>query len=416
MIVRNKGLWFGLLAFTVSFSIWVIYAAIGIQLRQDLGINSIELGILLASPVLTGALLSIPAGFLAQRFNSKNCFALQMLACLPPLFILPHAQSFVEYFLLGMWLGIAGTSFTFGISYVQQTTDQRQGFAMGIFGAGNAGAVITLGLSPWLIETWGFSNLGPAFALLAGTALLLFWVFAPNPDRKPLVQRPPSSLLALLSKLQIWRFGLYYFFVFGSFLALTLWLPSYYNNSYQLNNKQALAFTLVFVGISSSARAVGGWLTDRYGGRTINWSVFWVCLVCLFFLSYPTTTMTIHGIDKDVALAIQISLWPFSLLIWVMAVALGFGRASVVKLIHDYYPEQLPQVMGIVVALGAVGACILPIAFGAAEQLMGFYSASFMLLYALLALCMIVMHFANKADRQQGRFVSAVENNFLEFD
>lgn len=416
MALKNQALWFGFIAFTVNFSIWVLYAALGINLHFDLAIDSVELGLLLASPVLSGAIFNVFAGYLAQRYSPKKCFSWQMIASLPALLLLAHAQTLQDYMLVGIGLGISGTAFTFGLSYIRDHFSQsKTGLAMGVFGAGNCGAVITLFVSPLVIETWGFNNIGYFYASILSVTAIAFARFAPTAP--PMLHfSNKGSMRSLLSRLQIWRFGLYYFFVFGSFLALLLWLPTYYVNAYSLSPSQAMAFCLVFVGSSSLARAVGGWLSDQYGGRTINWSVFWICLVCLFFLCYPPTTMTIHGINKDVEITIEIGLWAFSFLIWIIAIAIGFGRASVIKLIYDYYPQQLPQAAGLVAAMGALGGSLLPIAFGLAEKWLGIHSASFMLLYGLLAFCMVSMHFANKSDRQRQRVISASKNNFLEFD
>ena len=130
-------------------------------------------------------------------------------------------------------------------------------------------------------------------------------------------------------------------FVFGGFLALTLWLPQFYVAQYGLTLKMASFATLLFTVPAALVRALGGWFADYFGARTINWMVFWVCLVCLFFLSYPPTTMTIHGIDQDLSVHIYTPMWLFTALIFVMGVAMGFGKASVYRLIYDYYPGTL---------------------------------------------------------------------------
>jgi NNP family nitrate/nitrite transporter-like MFS transporter len=164
------------------------------------------------------------------------------------------------------------------------------------------------------------------------------------------------------------------------------------------------------------ARAAGGWFADRFGARTVNWSVFWICLVCLFFLSYPPTTMIIHGVEKDVNIYIELNVWIFTALLLVIGLAQGFGRASVYKLINDYYPEQMGSVGGMVAMLGALGGCTLPVLFGMAVDWVGVYSACFMLLYGVLAACMLLMHLAIKRERHEQRMRDAIANNFLEQD
>jgi len=412
----NRALWMATIAFAVNFAVWVLYAVVALELEASLGLSSTELGVLLASPMLTGAILRIPLGMLADRYNPKHLFTLQMLAVAPALFLIPLMESVTDYIWLGLWIGISGASFTIGIRYVSDWYERNmQGTAMGVFGAGNAGAAVTLALAPILIEHWGWQSVGPAYGMgLLVMALLFAWL---APTRIPGMEiQKPASALKNLCKLQVWRFGLYYYFVFGSFLALIMWLPQYYVHAYGLTHNQAMAFTLFFATTSSMVRALGGWFSDRYGGRAVNWSVFWICIVCLFFLSYPPTTMTIHGVDRDVHLNIELNVWVFSFLIFVIGIAQGFGRASVYKIIHDYYPTQMGTVGGFVAALGALGGCTLPVAFGIAVDGVGIYSACFMLLYGVLACCMVAMFFANKADRFRHRLEDARSHNFLQED
>ncbi len=412
----KRALTMATLAFAANFAVWILYAVLGLELQQSFNLSATELGLMFAAPMLTGALSRIPCGILADRYNPKHLFTLQMLVVTPALFLLPYMQTFSHYLWLGLWIGLSGASFTIGIRYICDWFERSgQGTAMGIFGAGNAGAAITLAVAPAIIQRWDWSSIGPSYGLgLLLTALLFAWL-APSRTRANTPNKV-SPIIIELGSLRLWRLGLYYYFVFGSFLALIMWLPQYYVNAYGLSYNQAMAFTLFFAATSSMVRALGGWFADRHGGRAVNWNVFWICIACLFFLSYPPTTMTIHGVDKDVHLNIEINVWLFSLLIFIIGIAQGFGRASVYKIIHDYYPTQMGSVGGFVAAIGALGGCTLPIAFGLAVDIIGIYSACFMLLYGVLAFCMIVMFFANKADRLRDRIHHAEQHNFLHDD
>jgi len=416
----NRALTLATLAFAASFSVWTLYAALALPVSDQLDLNFTELGLMLAAPMLTGALTRIPAGLLADRTSPKRLFVWQMIAVLPALALLPLATEYSHYILIGLWLGLAGASFTFGIRYITDFFPRHlQGTSMGIFGVGNAGAAITLITAPFIISQLGWQWLGPVYGLGLMVITLIFSLLAPSsPNNQALDQRqsPGSSLLKTLRHIHVWRLGLYYYFVFGSFLALLLWLPHYYMKAYGLDTGQAMAFTLFFVATSSVVRALGGWFSDRYGGRTVNWSVFWVCLVCLFFLSYPPTTMTIHGVNQDVQLTISINVWVFTGLLFIIGIAQGFGRASVYKIIHDTYPEKMGEVGGVVAAIGALGGCTLPIIFGVIVDWIGIYRACFMLLYGVLAVCMIAMYLAIQAERFQVRLAEANRYNFLEDD
>lgn len=407
------------LAFAACFSVWTLYSVIGIELKKTLDLSATEFGLLLAAPIFTGAVFRVPIGFLAERVSCRNLFFWQMLLTAPPLFYLPYIETFQGYILLGFLFGFSGVSFTIGIRYITDWFDtKRQGFALGVFGAGNAGAAITLILVPFIVDQSSWQAIGNVYGIGMVVMALIFRIFAPeiNHYYKKAIRNDFAYLMAPLKDLQVWRFGLYYYFVFGSFLALILWLPQYYVEAYDLTLNQSMALTLLFVISSSLVRAVGGWFSDTFGARAVNWGAFWICMVCLFFLSYPPTTMIIHGVNKDVEMSFEVNVWLFTLLIFIIGLAQGFGRASVYKIIYDYYPNHMGSVGGLIAALGGLGGCTLPILFGFSVDLIGVYSACFMLLYGVLAACMIAMHFAIKAERQQNLLREAIANNFLEQD
>lgn len=405
------------LAFAANFSVWTLYAVMGISIQESLNLTATEFGFLLAAPMLTGALLRLPIGLLCEIYSSRKLFIGQMVIIIPAIFALRWVDTYSGYILIGFLIGISGVSFTIGIRYVSAWFESRQqGYAMGVFGAGNAGAAITLALAPQIINYWGWDAIGLFYSIGMIIMVVLFILLAPE-ETKYMQKRRNRNFdyhLAPLKEIQVWRFGLYYYFVFGSFLALILWLPQYYMSAYKLDLETAMLFTLIFVTSSSMVRALGGWFSDRYGGRAVNWSVFWVCLVCLFFLSYPPTTMIIHGVEKDVNLFIEINVWVFTFLIFIIGIAQGFGRASVYKIIQDYYPDHMGSVGGTVATIGALGGVTLPVLFGVAVDLVGIHTACFMLLYGVLALCMAVMYFSIKREQHKKLVRDAIANNFLE--
>ncbi|MFN3709745.1 MAG: MFS transporter [Alishewanella aestuarii] len=412
--LAGRALLLATLAFAGCFSVWTLYAVMGLDIQQQLALSATEYGILLAAPIFSGALLRIPLGLLADRYNARLLWLGLMLSCIPALALLPLVSSFYGYLTTGLWFGLSGVSFTFGIRYVTDWfASRQQGLAMGLFGVGNAGVAITFILVPIIVAWCGWQWVGPVYAVGLALLLVLFWLLSPPSPKTAGPTASPLTLRQLVRDARVWRFSLYYYFVFGGFLALLLWLPQYYMQAYAMNAQQAMAFTLFFVATSSMVRALGGWFADRYGGRAVNWSVFWVCLVCLFFLSYPPTTLIIHGLEKDVQLEISVNVWWFTALIFVIGVAQGFGRASVYKVIHDYYPKHMGAVGGFVAAIGGLGGCTLPVLFGLAQDALGIVTGCFMILYGVLALCMITMFFANQAAQYQQRLQDARSNNFL---
>lgn len=420
MTAINNQKWYGLgvctVAFAANFAAWTLFAILGLQIRSDLNLTDTAFGLLLATPILTGAVACLVCGILAERFSARVIFFSQTLIVALSLFTLPYAETFGQFLAFGLVLGISGGTFATGVSYVSSWFEGAlQGTAMGIFGAGNAGAAITNLVAPIIMLKYGWQAVPNYYGVVLLVVAVLFWVFT-RPAPKCLDSKETQPLtegLRPLRELRVWRFGLYYYFVFGGFLALTLWLPQYYVGEYGLDLKTASFVTLLFTLPAAIVRALGGWFADNFGARRMNWLVFWVCLVCLFFLSYPPTTMTIHGIERDLFLDIRISLWMFVLLTFVVGLAMGFGKASIFRIIYDYYPENVGAVGGAVSAIGALGGFSLPILFGIAADQTGIRSSCFMLLYGVLAGCMVLMFYAIKLDAFKQRVSQARADEFL---
>lgn len=411
-----RALFVATIAFAANFSIWTLYAVLAIDIQTKLSLSALELGVLLSSPIVSGALLRIPLGIISERVSPRRLWIILMWLQLPPLIILPYIESFWGYVWVGLWFGISGGSFTLGVRYVTDWFGSaRQGFALGVFGVGNAGAAISFILVPLLAAKFGWQWTGPLYALAMLPAILLFTLGAPKGAYQPIKKvEHIRSVFSFLKENAVWRYSLYYYFVFGSFLALILWLPQYYMQVYDLDISEAMGFTLFFVMTSSMVRALGGWFADRYGARAVNWSVFWVCLVCLFFLSYPPTTMTIHGLEHNVHLTVEVNVWLFTFLIFVIGIAQGLGRASVLRSLYDHYPHDMGRIGGWVAFIGALGGCTLPLAFGFIQDLLGIASGAFMVLYAVLALCMILMFLAIRKERYQRALQQALSNDFYQ--
>lgn len=397
------------IAFAANFAVWTLFSILGIKIKQDLGLTDTQFGVLIATPILTGSISRLPLGILTDLFGGRRVFTLLMLCIVPAIYSITLATAYWHYLLIGLFVGLAGGSFAVGIAYTSAWFEkERQGTAMGIFGAGNAGAAVTNLAAPLLIVAYGWDSVPTIYAICMLVVIGMFWIFTfedPAHADKTVARKKLclKTQLAPLKEARVWRFGLYYYFVFGGFVALALWLPKYYIGQFNVDLKTASFLTLLFTLPSGLIRALGGWFSDKYGGRTINWWVFWICLVCLFFLSYPPTTMIIHGIEKDISVGIELTVVPFTVLVFIVGIAMGFGKASVYKVINDYYPTQMGSVGGMVGVLGGLGGFTLPIMFGAAADYTDVRSSCFMLLYAVLAACMILMHYAIKAEKLKAK-------------
>lgn len=418
---QSSALLMSTLAFVVCFAVWTLLAVIGVQIRSELQLSETEFGLLLASPMLSGALARLPVGILVERIGGRALMPVVMLLVAMPVYFLSKAQSYQQFLLAGFLLGLAGSTFAVGIHYVSAWFGPaHQGLVMGIFGAGTLGAAITNLIAPLIMFAYGWRMVPEVFALGLLVIALLFWlVTSEDPFTEGMSRERQPSLKEQclpLADMRVWRFGLYYFFCLGGYVALALWLPGYLVSHYELDLQTASFYTLIFTLPGALMRILGGWLADKVGARQVNWTVFWVALVCLFFLSYPPTTMIIHGINTEVSITLVMPLWLFMALILVVGMVLGLGQASVYRIIYDYYPERMGVVGGAVGVFGGIGGFLLPVLFGLAADWVGVRSSCFMLMYGLLALCMVVMYYGIRWEERSQRWQDAVANNFLWLD
>jgi NNP family nitrate/nitrite transporter-like MFS transporter len=398
---RRRALWASTGAFTVCFAVWTIFSIIGVKIKQDLGLSDTKFGILVGTPILTGSLIRLALGIWATQYGGRVVYVIVMLSAAVATFLLSHAYDYPTFLLAALGVGIAGGSFAVGITYVSKWYDQeRQGTALGIFGSGNVGAAVTKFLAPFVMVAYGWERVAEIWALaLLVTAAAFFFLTKDEPDlarRRQRRERPQSFLeqLAPLKKLQVWRFGLYYFFVFGAFVALALWLPRYYTGVYGLDIGIAGLLGGTYSAAGSLFRVLGGVLSDRFGARRVMYWTFISCVACTFVLSYPATEYAIHGIKGPITFSFGVGLVPFLLVTLVLGFSMSLGKAAVYKHIPIYYPDNVGSVGGVVGMIGGLGGFVLPIAFGAMNDLTGVWTSCFMLLFALVAVALTWMHFA----------------------
>ena len=396
------------LAFAVNFAVWVMFSVIGIKIKAELNLNETEFGLLVATPILTGSLVRLPLGILTDRYGGRIVFFIQMLLVAIPTWLLSYATEYWHYLTLGLFVGLAGGSFAVGIAYTSAWfSKERQGTAMGIFGAGNAGSSLTKFIAPLIIGAFGAWQMVPkVYAVAMVVMAVLFWFFTyPDPlhEKGMAENRVRPSLGQQLTPLldaRVWRFGLAYAFVFGGFVALALWLPKYYVGEYGLPLATAAFLTIFFDLPSGAIRALGGWASDKWGGNTVTWWVLWISLICLFLLSYPPTTLVIHGIKGDIAVNLGLGIVLFTVLVFVIGLAQGFGKASVYRSLADHFPGQMGVVGGIVGLIGGLGGFVLPIMFGVAADAVGVRSSCFMLMFLLVVVTMIWTWVAENDERE----------------
>jgi len=412
---QRRALWLSTIAFTVCFAVWTLFAIIGIPIKKELDLNETEFGLLVGTPILTGSLIRIALGIWADQYGGRAVYVLTMLATAAATFALSYAHTYPQMLLAGLGVGIAGGSFAVGVAYVSRWyPTKEQGAALDIFGAGNAGAVVTKFLAPFVLVAYGWQVTAQVWAVGIAVMAVVFWfTTADDPvlrARRARGAKPASAWLELipLKNVQVWRFSLYYFFVFGAFVALALWLPFYLINVYGIDIKTAGMIAAMFSLAASVFRAYGGHLAERYGARRVMYWTFLVAVVATFVLSYPPTDYVVRGIAGPISFHMEMGIVPFTVTVFVLGFFMALGNAAVYKHIPVYYPNHVASVGGVVGMIGGLGGFVLPIAFGALTDLTGLWTSCFMLLFLLVGGALLWMHVAIR-QMERGAIGEALE-------
>ncbi len=404
------------LAFTVCFMIWMMFAVIGIPIKQTLGLNETQFGLLIAMPVLTGSLIRLPLGMLTDKFGGRMVFFVIMLSTVIPIYLISLGTEYWHYLVTGLFVGVAGGSFTVGIAYCARWFPKsQQGLAMGIFGAGNTGAAVTKLVAPAIVVAYGWTMVPQVYAaLMLGTAIL-FWFFTYT-DASHVAGKSVSirEQLAALKDPTVWKYSQYYSIVFGGYVALALWMTKYYINEYGFDLKTAAFLAAAFSIPGGVLRALGGYFSDRFGAHTITWWVMLVSLVCLFFLSFPNAEFTIKTVNGPTTFYVGLSATVFTIIMFTLGIAFAIGKASVFKYISDDYPHNIGVISGVVGLAGGMGGFLLPIMFGALVDLTGIRSSSFMLMFGIVWVSLMWMYWTevrtlDKAAGKRKRLADSLE-------
>ncbi len=382
------------LAFTVCFMVWMMFAVVGIPLKKTLGLSATEFGLLTAMPVLSGSLVRVPLGIWTDKYGGRIVMATLLAVTVPAIWLMAYATAYWHFLVIGLVLGLAGGSFSVGTPYVARWFPKnRQGLAMGIFGAGNAGAAVNKFVAPAILVAFGWTMVPKVYAGIMLGTVILFWLFShQDPDHLVPAHTKFTDQLKALKDPRVLKYCQYYSIVFGGYVALSLWMVQYYVGEYGLDIRVAALLAACFSLPGGVLRAVGGAMSDKWGAHSVTWWVMWVSWIALFLLSYPQTDFTVMTVNGPTTFHIGLNVYAFTALMFILGIAWAFGKASVFKYIADDYPGNIGAISGIVGLAGGLGGFILPILFGALMDFTGIRSSAFMLMYGVVWVSLIWMY------------------------
>jgi MFS transporter, NNP family, nitrate/nitrite transporter len=388
-------------AFTICFAVWMMFSILGIPLKSQLHLSNAEFGLVAATPVLTGSLARVPLGIWTDRIGGRIVFFLAMISTVVPIWLVSYATQLWQFLLLGLFVGLAGGSFSVGTPYVARWFPKsRQGLAMGIFGAGNSGAALNKFVAPVLIVAAGTWTIVPkvyAVGMLV-TALIFLALSKTNPAHRVATPANAGSQFKVLADPRVLRYAQYYSVVFGGYVGLSLWMPQYYVQEYGFGIERAALLAACFSLPGGVVRAFGGWLSDRFGAYRTTWAVMWISLAGFFVLSYPRTDFVIHSAHGPLAFHLGAGPVFYTVVMFVIGVAIAVGKASVFKFIGDGYSDNIGAVSGVVGLAGGLAGFILPILFGFLVDLTGVRSTCFMLMFGATVVSLLFMHFSFRSE------------------
>ncbi|WP_395543630.1 nitrate/nitrite transporter [Neotabrizicola sp. sgz301269] len=407
---QGRALGLSTVAFTACFAVWTIFSIIGVAIKKELSLTEFQFGLLVATPILTGSLTRLFLGVWTEKWGGRIVFSVQMILTGLATWMLTWAHTYPMYLIAALGVGLAGGSFIIGVAYVSRWYPAgRQGTALGIFGAGNVGAAVTKFVAPFVLVAYGWQGVAHVWA--AGIILMgvFFFLFAKDDPQllKRRAEGTPAPTIAEqfapLKNLQVWRFSLYYFFVFGAFVALALWLPNYLIDVYGVDIETAGMSAAAFSLSASVFRAYGGHLSDRFGARSVMYWSLGFSLILLFMLSYPPTDYVISSKNGPITFSTQMDRWPFVIVLFVLGFFMSLGKAAVYRHIPVYYPKHVGAVGGLVGMIGGLGGFVLPLAFGALLDLTGIYTSCFALLFLIVGVSLIWMHMSIRSMERKAR-------------
>lgn len=376
-IRRKSDAYFALIAATLALAInfwaWSLISPLGIKYAEELKLSPSALSLLLALPVLIGALGRIPLGLLTDRYGGKIMFAVVCFLTAIPTIGLAFSDSHLSLVFMAVLLGLGGASFTIGVPYISAWFPPRQqGIALGIYSLGNIGTAISAFMTPRLADLIGRNETFFMVATLLIIGSLVFSIWAKN---SPSWHKPSNTvkqrILFATSQRLTWDLSTVYIITFGALVAFGVYLPTLLKISYDLSLTDAASKAAGFVLLAALARPLGGWLSDKFGGRKVI-RISLILIAVLASVVALQTSLTIHTTTAYLSLAV------------VLGAANGAVFAMIGRLAK---PGTVGGVSGIVGAIGGLGGFLPPLFLGITYQATRSYSLALI----ALTVCTVIV-------------------------
>ncbi|ETI66474.1 nitrate/nitrite transporter [Neobacillus vireti] len=366
-----------------GFMVWVLISSLMPFIKEDINLSSTQIAWATAVPVILGSLLRIPIGFWANRYGARILFTISFIILLLPIAILSYANSIFMLILGGFMLGIGGAVFSIGVTSLPKYYPKaKHGFINGIYGAGNIGTAITSFSAPILASSFGWRTTIKIFLIIVLIFAIMNFLFGDKKEHK-VNNSFSASFKQVYKNPKLWFLSLFYFITFGSFVAFTIYLPSFLVNHFELDKVDAGLRTAGFIALATFFRPVGGWLGDKINPFLILMAVFFSLTFAGFLLSF-TPSLPIYS---------------FGCLL--VAFFAGIGNGAIFKLVPLYFSKQAGIVNGIVAAMGGLGGFFPPIILTILFNWTGHYAIGFMSLseFSLASLVIVVwLYYQEKLD------------------
>jgi NNP family nitrate/nitrite transporter-like MFS transporter len=411
---RGAALFWTTLAFFGGFAGVSAFGPIVSKLKVSLALSPLLMGLLAASPALSGSLLRIPFGAMVDRTGGKKpilillALAAAGIAGITLMFWIypvPFPAQYPLFLLFGVLCGCGIAVFSVGIPSVSYWYPQKsQGSALAIYaGLGNLAPGMFALLLPYLVVSLGFTSsyvmwFGLIFALVI--LVLVFMKDAPyfqyremgieiDPDALLLAcgeELVPSgtamqSLRKAASDWRTWILTCLYFVSFGGFIALTVWLPTYWAELFAMSLVKAGGLTALYSLSASLLRVLGGFASDRLGGERVT-------LMSFIIVGIGALAMMLAAGSTGMAITGEV----------ILALGMGFANAAVFKLVPKYSPAAVGGAAGIVGGLGAFGGFVIPPLMGLFVRINGAagYAQGFGVFIGLSLLSIVLIAVLNR--------------------